>query len=160
MLPLRALDSFILSLISLVITSPGRKEALHQFVKFGIIGVLNTLIDFSVYTFLTRLIPFFGHYIYVAATISFLCGALFSYFANRTWTFTQKSRPEFREAVKFYISVGTAYLLTIILLYIFVNIFNFYDLYAKIIVTFIILFWNFFMNKFWVFKPKKVSAIM
>jgi hypothetical protein len=51
---LGTLDSYITEAIALVVASPARQKTLHQFIKFGIIGVLNTGVDFAVYTILTR----------------------------------------------------------------------------------------------------------
>lgn len=51
--------------------------------KFIIIGFTTVLIDLLVYLFLIRI----GLIIKVAKAISFFSGALFSYQANRLWTF-------------------------------------------------------------------------
>jgi putative flippase GtrA len=56
-------------------------------------------------------------------------------------------------------TVGAAYLLTILLLYIFISKFGFHDLLAKVFVTIIVLFWNFSVNKFWVFKSKQEVVV-
>ena len=53
-----------------------------EFIKYILVGLSTVLIDFLIYKFLIKFIV-----IYLAKTISFLCGTFFSYQLNRTWTF-------------------------------------------------------------------------
>src|SRR5271169_6471720 len=55
-----------------------------QFVKFGIVGVSNTLITFAVYTLLLKV---FGVWYLGASAIGFLAGAVNGFLLNRRWTF-------------------------------------------------------------------------
>lgn len=59
----------------------------REIVIFIFAGMLTVFVDFLTYQGLmkTEFIP-----IYVAKTAGFLAGTLFSYFANRFWTFGQK----------------------------------------------------------------------
>lgn len=59
---------------------------LIQFIKFNCVGVLNTLIDMGVYGLLT----YFGCNIFVAQSISFVCGLTNSWIFNSRWTFSDK----------------------------------------------------------------------
>lgn len=55
-------------------------------IKFIIIGITTVFIDLIIYLFLIKI----GLLIQIAKAISFLSGALFSYQANRKWTFNIK----------------------------------------------------------------------
>ncbi len=55
-----------------------------QFVKFGIVGVSNTLIFFLVYTLLLKV---FGVWYLAASGIGFAVGATNGFLWNRRWTF-------------------------------------------------------------------------
>ena len=55
-----------------------------QFVKFGIVGVSNTLIAFAVYTLLLKV---FGVWYVAASGIGFAVGAVNGFLLNRRWTF-------------------------------------------------------------------------
>jgi putative flippase GtrA len=57
---------------------------LVQFVKFGIVGVSNTLLTFAVYTLLLKV---FGVWYLAASAIGFLVGAVNGFLLNRRWTF-------------------------------------------------------------------------
>ena len=57
---------------------------LVQFVKFGIVGISNTLITFAVYTVLLKV---FGVWYIAASAIGFVVGATNGFLLNRRWTF-------------------------------------------------------------------------
>jgi putative flippase GtrA len=57
-----------------------------QFVKFGTVGVSNTLLTFIVYTVLLKA---FGVWYLAASAIGFLVGATNGFLLNRRWTFKE-----------------------------------------------------------------------
>jgi putative flippase GtrA len=57
---------------------------LVQFIKFGIVGVSNTLLTFLVYTLLLKV---FGVWYIAASAIGFTVGAVNGFLLNRRWTF-------------------------------------------------------------------------
>ena len=59
-----------------------------QLLRFGTVGVVNTLIDFAVLNALVLLLAHpTGSLLLVCNAVSFICASLNSYFANRNWTF-------------------------------------------------------------------------
>ena len=70
----------------------------NQIIKFGLIGILNTLVDFGIFTLLTEVAGLSSTNSHL---ISYTCGILNSYFFNRTWTFRQKNRIHLAEFLKF-----------------------------------------------------------
>lgn len=70
---------------------------------FLVVGVTTVLIDFSVYTLLTRLV---GVPVDIAKAISFLAGTVFAYFANRFWTFSA-AQPSANSVVRFAVLYGS-----------------------------------------------------
>ena len=63
-----------------------RAPVLIQFVKFGIVGVSNTLLTFVVYTLLLKV---FGVWYLAASAIGFIVGATNGFLLNRRWTFRE-----------------------------------------------------------------------
>jgi putative flippase GtrA len=155
---LNFIDAFTLKLIRALIRSPQRQETLHQFIKFGLIGVINTFIDFGIYFMLTRHTHFFGAHLLVANFISFTTGTTFSFFANRTWTFLREDKATINEAVRFYATTISGLLLSQGILFAFLNWFHVYDLIAKAFTTIFTIFWNFLLKKFFVFVPPKAEV--
>ena len=67
------------------------KKLMQQAVKFGLVGVLNTLIDYVVYTLLL-LIPFVREHYVIAQVAGYCAGLGNSLYFNKSWTFSQKER--------------------------------------------------------------------
>ena len=63
---------------------------LVQALKFGLVGVLNTALDWGVYYLLTRFAGM-GGLTAVAKAISYSVGVINSYFWNRRWTFSSQA---------------------------------------------------------------------
>jgi dolichol-phosphate mannosyltransferase len=60
-----------------------------QLLRFGTVGIVNTLIDFAVLNALVILLAHpTGSLLLVCNAVSFISASLNSYFANRTWTFS------------------------------------------------------------------------
>jgi putative flippase GtrA len=62
-----------------------RAPLVIQFVKFGIVGISNTLLTFAVYTLLLK---GFGVWYLAASAIGFSAGAVNGFLLNRRWTFS------------------------------------------------------------------------
>jgi putative flippase GtrA len=71
-----------------------RTPGLHRVVRFGIVGVLNTGIDFAVFS---TLVFAFGWHVVPANTASYSVAVVNSYLMNKYWTFGDRSTG--REAV-------------------------------------------------------------
>jgi len=131
-----------------------RFKIFRQFVKFSLVGVFNTFIDFGVYFILTR---FLGLYYIIANLIANLIALTFSFFVNKKWTFRNKNNKVKEQYLKFF-TVYIAYLLLYNLIFIaathYLSQFKIgeSDLWAKVIATIICLFWNFLANRFWTFR--------
>lgn len=64
------------------------KQSGAQIVRFAIIGAANVGVDLSVYVGLLTV----GWPVWLSKAIAFVCGTIFAYFANRTWTFKSSDR--------------------------------------------------------------------
>jgi len=123
--------------------------SIKQFIKFGLIGLLNTFIDLIAYVFFTRVL--FWHYL-VAALLAFVIAATSSFILNSYWTF-EVTQDKFKQRyVKFFLVALGGLCLTELFLYILVDKFFWHDLWAKILTVLIVVNWNFFLQKYWTFK--------
>jgi len=124
-----------------------------QFIKFSLVGVLNTAVDFGIFTFLNYL---FGEQYYrISQIISYSCAVFNSYYLNKSWTFQAGHRFNLIEMIKFLtinlISLGVS----LFFLTLFHEKYQIEVLWSKVGATFFSVLINFIGNKFWVFKMLK-----
>ena len=65
-----------------------KKESIFQFLKFALVGVLNTVVDFLVFQLFNLTLG----WMYLAQVIGYCAGILNSYFWNSRWTFRKEHR--------------------------------------------------------------------
>lgn len=100
-------------------------------VKFGSIGILNTLFSYFVYWLLIEL----GVYYLLASIVSYVSGTVFSYIANAKLTFTTKT--SIHTFIRFLLVNLTALLFSLLLLFILSDLINIHVLIAQLIVVFV-----------------------
>lgn len=123
-------------------------ELLKQFIKFGIVGISNTVISLAIYYIL---IYFNINYI-ISNTIAFIISVLNSYYWNNKFVFKKSKEWHLLPLLKTYMSYGTTFILSTILLFIMVDYLNISELIAPILNLVITIPLNFLLNKFWAFK--------
>ena len=130
------------------------KAFLSQFIKFGIVGVSNTLIFFAAYY---PLVWFGVHYI-LANFIGFVLGTLNSFYWNRKFVFKQTDGNKTKQLIKVFMAYGLTVFLSTVLLFLLVDIIGISEFIAPLISFCFTIPTNFLLNKFWVFRevaPKK-----
>jgi putative flippase GtrA len=125
------------------------KKSLVQFIKFNLVGLVNTGIDFALFSFLLWL----GVHYLAAQCISYTAGMLNSYFCNKYWTFGRSTPYSGRVFVRVVLLNIAMLAVSLTLLYAFRE--GLHILYSKLIVTALVTLLNFAGNKLWVFKAGK-----
>ena len=126
-----------------------------QVIKFNIVGVLNTLVDISVFSLLTHL---FTLAVLPANAISYTCGLLNSYIWNKRWTFKQTNgtgQNVSREIFSFLIVNIITFGLNTGLIQLCTNFIGLSAWLSKIIATIITLAANYIGYSRLVFRPSK-----
>jgi putative flippase GtrA len=126
-----------------------KNETLRQFFKFCIVGVFNTIIDYGVYLFFSRVILFYFLY---ANIVSVLVAMTFSFFVNKYWTFENKEKKMASQYLKFFLIAIVYFAIYNSIFFVCVFYLGIFDLLSKLIAIAVGLFWNFFANKYWTFK--------
>ena len=153
-----------------------------QFVKFGLVGVLNTLISEGLYV----IIVFFGGHYLVASIVGFVISVLNAYYWNSRYVFKQSEGEEkrvwWRVLLKTYAAYLGGQLLNMGLLILWVDIIQIANWFGwladffqglgiaqldadtvgeimaagiNLVVTVPI---NFVLNKYWAFRSRKTSS--
>jgi putative flippase GtrA len=126
-----------------------------QFVKFGIVGVSNTLIFFLVYTLLLKV---FGVWYVAASGIGFAVGATNGFLWNRRWTF----RGHVGDAltpVRWFVVQTSGLFLNLGLVYLFVDGAGLGELLGQAVTIVIVTLTTFFANRAWTFKTHPEAAL-
>ncbi len=128
---------------------------LWQFIKFGLVGITNTVVSLAVY----YLVLFIREDLYLAGSI---LGTIISianaFIWNDRYVFKgqeQGWKKKLKRLGKTYISYGATSFLSVVLVWVEVSIIGLSKAIAPIINLLITIPLNFVMNKIWVFASKR-----
>ena len=131
-----------------------KEKILIQFIKFGIVGFSNTLLGLSIY----YLFIFINKNFYqIGNIVGWLISVAWSCYWNNRFVFTQEKNGWIlllKRLGKSYISYGISLILSVILLYLQVEILKWSETLAPIVNLLITIPLNFLMNKYWTFKTE------
>lgn len=124
-------------------------EENKRFLKFVVVGASNTALSFLVYVVLVKL----SLYYILASIISYIAGILNSYILNTAFVFKEKKT---RKNLFMFSSVYlSALLINLSLLYIMVDVFRIGPITGQILVTGLVMIYNYIMQKKWTFGLPK-----
>ncbi len=127
-----------------------RVAEVRKFVKFGLVGVVNTVIDLGLFVLLQRVL----HVPYLIANIfAFAAAATNSYVLNRRWTFRSTAPDWHREITQFFAVTLSAFLANEGLLYLLVAHVHLPPVVAKLLAV-VTVAWNFLANRLWTFRRR------
>ena len=136
-----------------------RYASVIQFVKFGIVGVSNTLISLGVYWLCYYV---FGWHYQVSNVVSFVVSVSNAYYWNSRYVFKTGERRTFsghaRAYLKAFVSYGSTFLLSTALLTFWVEACGISAGLAPVINLLITIPLNFLLNKYWAFRGKRDAS--
>lgn len=122
-------------------------------IKFGIVGVSNTLVNWIIFFILNHI----GVYYITANVIAYLIATANSYFWNSKWVFKFKKEENLKAPLRFILLNLIGLILNSTILYLLVDLLHFSRMISLIIATGIVMIVNYFINKIWVFKENMSS---
>ncbi len=156
-----------------ILTNPRERT---RFLRFAVVGIFGAVVDFGIANLLISL----GHLpLVVAGTISFICAILSNFTWNRYWTYPDsRSKPLLTQLLTFSvvsvmglaIRIPTLAILEPVMERLFTNLpfnicaplpFSFCtpnflaDNFTLAIAVIIVMFWNFFVNRYWTYNDVK-----
>ncbi len=131
-----------------------------QFAKYGLVGILNTLLDFGILNLLSYLTKIYqGGWLIIFNFFAFFIANINSYFWNKYWTFSKEDKGKTQEFAKFFIVSLVGYGLNSLALWVVTAGSPMFDLsvaqwenIGKLLGTVFSLIWNFVGYKIFVFK--------
>ncbi|HCS93869.1 MAG TPA: GtrA family protein [Bavariicoccus seileri] len=120
------------------------KKLIEQLMKFGVVGVIASLIDFGVLYVLTE---YLGINYLVSSTISFLASVIFNYILSVKWVFVTAKTNKTKELLLFTILSAVGLVINNLLMWVFVEKAGVYYMLAKVIATVVVMLYNFISRK-------------
>lgn len=122
-------------------------KLIGQFFKFGVVGVIATVIDFGVMIALTE----WAHFDPVlSAGVSFIVSLLFNYAASMRFVFTHREDlSRARELAIFAVLSAVGLAINELLMWLGVNTFALNYVLVKVGATCVVMLWNFASRKRW-----------
>ena len=162
-----SLNKIIETIVDKILSITGNKNenlrnSIVQFIKFGIVGVSNTLISYILYVAVLLLLKQASilqnvNYL-VAQFVAFVLSVLWSFYWNNRMVFVleeNQTRNIWKALLKTYISYSfTGIFLNSALLVLWVQVFHISEFIAPIINLLVSVPLNFIINKFWAFRAK------
>ena len=124
-----------------------QKQSVVQFIKFSLVGLLNTFIALVVYYVLW----WYGVNYLLANTIAWVISVLNAFYWNNKYVFVKAERWIFA-LFKTYISYGVSFVLGLAVLYVLVEKMAVSEAVAPVLTLCVTVPLNFLMNKFWTFR--------
>jgi dolichyl-phosphate beta-glucosyltransferase len=128
---------------------PKKKYPYGTFVKYSIVGVFVTGVDFAVFSiayYISLLTPV------TSKIIAFSVAVLASYALNRLWTFRSTESKISKQLGKFLVVSIVGLGLSVSLIYVLIVSAGWHPLVSNGITSAIVLGWNFLANKYWTFR--------
>ncbi|GEK05986.1 GtrA family protein [Schleiferilactobacillus harbinensis] len=127
------------------------KRLITQFIQFGAVGALNTVLTYIIYLIL---------YQHISPTLAMAVGygltSLLGLALNKQWVFKQSGGEMSWMTFKYYATYGTTFLLSLILTSTWVDVLHFPAAWAPLFSLAVTVPVNFLLSKYWVFTQKGV----
>lgn len=127
-----------------------KNNDLIKLIRFSIVGVGNTLVNWSIFIILNA----FGVYYIISNIIAYTIATVNSYIWNSSWVFKYGQGLNINTSVKFFILNLVGLTVNTTIMYILVDILNFNKFIALVIASIFVVIMNYTINKLWVFKEK------
>ena len=150
-----------------------KKDLFFEILRFLIVGGLSTLVDYAVFYFCNKIVfssVDFNVNLFFSTALGFISGFFVNWFLQR-FVFTHVTKDDQRDKVVFIkftvvslIGLGLTELgmflasptFEVYDMTIFGVTFDFWKLFFKVMMTIIVLIWNYLARKFFVFRKKEI----
>ena len=130
---------------------PGRLEILKQFLRFNVVGVLNTALTYGIYSGLVYL----GLHHLAAVAVEYAFGIVFSYLLNKRFTFAVRGRAAPRTFARMLIAYVPMLLLNAALLWLLVDRLHWNKYAGQAVVLSFVAVLSFTAQRMFVFRGRK-----
>lgn len=123
-------------------------KIISQFIKFGIVGGINTVVSLAIY----YLMVYFGVDYIIATVTGYIGSSVIGYMLNRIWVFKAQNTKVMNSALKYFIVYGTSLLINMGCMYLWIDVLHLSQYIAPILTLCITVPFNYVFSKLWAFK--------
>jgi putative flippase GtrA len=134
-------------------------ENIHElklFFKFSMVGLTGAIVDLGLLNFMHYFVwhSSWDVMLYPAVTISFSAAVVNNYTWNIHWTYRHQDHSDRHHVTlsKFFVVSVVGLFINLSIVYVMTELFDLYWLIGKLVAMALVLFWNFFINRFWTFN--------
>ena len=125
------------------------KKLIIQLIKFGIVGVIATIIDFGVLILLKEVL---GVYVLIASAVSFAASVVVNYMLSMMYVFKGGNGSKIKEFIVFVLLSAGGLLINEIIMWIGIENMSIYYIWVKIFACIFVLLYNFITRKIFLEK--------
>lgn len=125
------------------------KHLMEQLFKFGIVGIIAFIIDYTLLYVLTEFCSF--HYM-LSSVISFIISLFFNYIASIHWVFDVTKKQTFKEIMVFMFLSVIGLGINQLVMYLMTTVLVIYYMISKLFATTVVMVWNFVTRKIFIEK--------
>src|SRR3989339_1969495 len=129
----------------------------QQFIRYAIVGAVNTGLDFGMYIGLTRGFTFWREHYLLANALVFAVVVTWSFFWNKHWTFKNSEPKHKTQYAKFVLATLGGIAITEGVLFVGVDWLGMDGILSKVIAGPLVIAWNFSAYRFWAFASPTTS---
>ena len=126
-------------------------NTIKAFIKFCVVGAINTAISLGIYYILIAL----GVNYAISITVGYILSSICGYLLSKTWVFKKKEEKATKSVFKYYALYASALILNLLCMTIFIKGMHVSDKVAPILTVIITTIYNFTFSKLWVFRESK-----
>ena len=125
------------------------KKLINQILKFGLVGVIATIIDFIVLYILTDFLHI--HYL-ISSIISFTVSVIFNYILSIKWVFEVNHKQTKKDFIIFVVLSIIGLGINSLIMYLMVDKLYIHYMFTKIFATGVVMVYNFITRKIFIEK--------
>ncbi len=125
------------------------RKLINQILKFGVVGGVAFLIDYSLLYFLTEYLHI---YYLTSSIISFIVSLIFNYILSIKWVFDVTKKQTIKEITIFVVLSVIGLGINQLVMYVGSDLLKVYYMLTKLIATVIVMIWNFITRKIFIEK--------
>jgi len=150
-----------MSSISTVLNRTDKKKEFKRFIKFGLVGIIGSIVDFSILNFLIFVLGFSSPTGKIIANLISTSAAILSNFTwNRLWTFPESRKRKKRVQLVQFTLVNLVGLIINTAIFFLTDHYFFSQFVAsnvsvqlaKLTAIGLVMFWNFGANRIWTYR--------